>query len=397
MAGRTTSHDVVIVGGRCAGTATARLLAARGLDVVVVERGDLLGDPLSTHGLARGGVVQLARWGLLDEVLASGAPPCRAVTLGIEGREVRRPLKDRAGVDLLVAPRRTHLDRILAEAAVAAGAEVRTCTTVRGLVRDPDCRVTGVVARNEAREDVILRARYVVGADGLRSSTAGMFGAGIQQAFISDVATFYTYVDQVPWTGYELHVGPRSYAGVFPTHDGQAAVWLCRPAELAAGVRHAGARRTDALLEAIAETAPALGERLRAGRAVSRTRGIVAPPNYVRQAYGDGWALVGDAGYHRDPMTGHGITDAFRDAELLADALHSALADPTAEQAALVEFQERRDEALADVFELTRELTCFPDTPRFVELQIELSEALDREAQLLASLPATRAGAVLTA
>ncbi len=163
-------------------------------------------------------------------------------------------------------------------------------------------------------------------------------------------------------------------------------------------MRHAGARRTDALLDAIAETAPALGERLRAGRAVSRTRGIVAPPNYVRQAYGDGWALVGDAGYHRDPMTGHGITDAFRDAELLADALHSALPDPTSEQAALAEYQERRDDALAEVFGLTRELTRFPDTTRFVELQIELSEALDREAQLLASLPATsQPDAVLTA
>ena len=392
-----TCHDVVIVGGRCAGTATARLLAARGHDVVVVERGDLSRDPLSTHGLARGGVVQLARWGLLDDVLASGAPPCRAVTLGAEGREVRRTLKDRSGVDLLVAPRRTHLDRILARAAVAAGASVRTCTTVRGLVRDAGGRVSGVVARTADGEHVTLRARYVVGADGLRSSTAGMFGARTEQAFHGDVTTFYTYVDQVPWTGYELHVGRRAYAGVFPTHDGQAAVWLCRPAELADDVRLAGGRRTEALTKAIADTAPALGERLRTGRVVSRTRGIVAPPNYVRQAYGDGWALVGDAGYHRDPMTGHGITDAFRDAELLADALHSALVDPTSEQAALAEFQARRDDALAEVFALTRELTRFPDTSRFVELQIELSEALDREAQLLASLPATRAGAVLTA
>ena len=398
MATPTTSHDVVIVGGRCAGTATARLLAARGHDVVVLERGDLSGDPLSTHGLARGGVVQLARWGLLDDVLASGAPPCRAVTLGIEGQEVTRTLKDRAGVDLLVAPRRTHLDRTLALAAAAAGASVRTSTAFRGLVRDAAGRVTGVVARTaDGEDDVTLGARYVVGADGLRSSTAPMFGAEIQQCFTGDVSTFYTYVDQVPWSGYELHVGRRSYAGVFPTHDGQAAVWLCRPTELAAEVRQAGSRRTDTLLGAIAETAPALGERLRTGRVVARTRGIVSPPNYVRQAHGDGWALVGDAGYHRDPMTGHGITDAFRDAELLAEALHTALLDPVSEAEALAEYQDRRDHALTQVFALTRELSRFPDTTRFVELQIELSEALDREAQLLASLPASPAGAVLTA
>ena len=103
MAHLTSRHDVVIVGGRCAGTATARLLAAQGHDVVVVERSDLAGDPLSTHGLARGGVVQLARWGLLDQVLASGAPPSREVTFGVEGRESTRPVKDRSGVDLLVA------------------------------------------------------------------------------------------------------------------------------------------------------------------------------------------------------------------------------------------------------------------------------------------------------
>jgi flavin-dependent dehydrogenase len=365
--------------------------------VVVLERGDLSGDPLSTHGLVRGGVVQLARWGLLDDVLDSGAPPSRAVTLGVDGQEIRRPLKDRAGVDLLVAPRRTHLDRILASAATAAGASLQTSTTVRGLVRNHDGRVTGVVARTADREDVTFSARHVVGADGMRSSTAAMLGAEIEQSFRGDVSTFYTYIDQVPWSGYELHVGHRAYAGIFPTHDGQAAVWLCRPTELAAEVRQAGSRRTDALLHAIAETAPLLGERLHAGRVVARTRGIVSPPNYVRRAYGDGWALVGDAGYHRDPMTGHGITDAFRDAELLAEALHTALLDPVCEVEALAEYQDRRDDALTEVFALTRELSRFPDTNRFVELQVELGEALDREAQLLASLPAPPAGAVLTA
>ena len=155
------------------------------------------------------------------------------------------------------------------------------------------------------------------------------------------MTNFYTYVDQVPWRGYELHVGRRSYAGVFPTHDGQAAVWLCRPTAQSSDVLRAGAHRAEALVDAVAATAPALGQRLRSGRVVSRVRGIVDPPNHVRQAYGAGWALVGDAGYHRDPMTGHGITDAFRDAELLADALHVALLDPGCEEAALRRYQRR--------------------------------------------------------
>ena len=353
---------------------------------------------LSTHGLARGGVVQLSRWGLLDDVLDSGAPPSREVTLGADGREVTLPVKDRSGVDLLVAPRRTHLDRIMATAAVEAGATMCTGTSVRGIVRDPCGRVAGVEARTSDGREVTLLARHVVGADGLRSTMARLLGARVQQSFRGDVATFYTYVDQVPWRGYELHVAKSAYAGVFPTHDGQAAVWLCQPTARSRGLCEAGAHRAEALVDAISHAAPALGQRLRSGRVVSRARGIVDPPNFVRQAFGHGWALVGDAGYHRDPITGHGITDAFRDAELLAGALHTALVHPESEHTALASYERTRNRALADVFRITRELCAFPAPTRFVELQVELSGALDREAQLLASLPAPEgAGAVLTA
>jgi 2-polyprenyl-6-methoxyphenol hydroxylase-like FAD-dependent oxidoreductase len=97
-------------------------------------------------------------------------------------------------------------------------------------------------------------------------------------------------------------------------------------------------------------------------------------------------------------MTGHGMTDAFRDAELLAAAVHRALSDPSTAAAALSTYERLRDGALADVFGLTRALCDFPPVTRFVELQIQLSEALDREARLLASLPVTAGSdAVLTA
>jgi len=211
------------------------------------------------------------------------------------------------------------------------------------------------------------------------------------------VSIFYTHVGQVPWRGFEFYIAPQAYAGVFPTHDGQACVWLSRPTGLLEGVRSAGARRTEALVDAIAEVAPSLGARIRSGRA-TRVRGITAPPNHVRDAYGAGWSLVGDAGYHRDPITGHGITDAFRDAELLAEALDVALTEPAFEREALQTYERVRNEALAETFALTEELTQFPDPVRFGELQVELSEALDREAQLLASRPAPAGlDAVLTA
>jgi flavin-dependent dehydrogenase len=384
----TPDYDVIVIGARCAGSATARLLAAAGHRVLVVDRAALPSDTLSTHGIARGGVVQLARWGLLDDVLATGAPAIRDVTFRIGGTETTHPIKDRAGVDLLVAPRRFALDALLAGAAQAAGATVQAGTTVTDLLRDATDRVTGIAGRGPDGRHIEVTARYVVGADGLRSTTARLIEAPRLQAFESDVTIFYAYVDQVDWHGFEFAIAPQAFAGVFPTQDGQACVWLTRPSELMGGIRGAGSQRAKAFATALAEVDAGLGRRVRDGRIASPVRGSVAPPNYVRQAFGPGWALVGDAGYHRDPITGHGITDAFRDAELLARALDVALREPMLERHSLDAYAAERDEALEQTFQITEALTRFPEPTRFAELQIRLGEALDREAQLLASVPA---------
>jgi 2-polyprenyl-6-methoxyphenol hydroxylase-like FAD-dependent oxidoreductase len=132
---RIETADVVIVGARCAGAATALLLARAGHDVVMVDRATFPSDTLSTHAIARGGVVQLHRWGLLDAVLASGAPPIRRVEFFAGDQPVVRTVKDRYGVDFLVAPRRHVLDPLIHGAAVDAGARVHAGTPVTGVVR----------------------------------------------------------------------------------------------------------------------------------------------------------------------------------------------------------------------------------------------------------------------
>jgi len=380
----TTKHDVIVVGSRCAGASTARLLAARGHDVLMLDRTTLPSDTLSTHGIARGGVVQLSRWGLLEGLLKAGVPPVRQVVLGLDGVETHRTVKENAGVDLLLAPRRTVLDAYLADAAVEAGASLHAGTAVTGLLRDPTGRVTGVTARSGNRERTI-GARLVIGADGVRSTTAGLVGARLVSSFDADLALFYTYVVGTSWRGFEFHVTDRAFAGGFPTNDGQACVWITRPTPLLRPLRARGPARLVAFLQQLEQGAPGLAELVRAGRVVAPLRGCLGLPNHIREAYGAGWALVGDAGYHRDPITGHGITDAFRDAELLADSADAYLGG---EPDALAGFQAERDRALADTYRLTRELTGFPDPARFVELQIELGEALEREATELASRPA---------
>jgi flavin-dependent dehydrogenase len=380
-------HDVVVVGGRVAGSATGMLLARLGRDVVVVDQASFPSDTVSTHSIARSGVVQLRRWGLLDEVLDSGAPAIRQVTFSAGGESVSRPIKDKAGVDFLVAPRRYVLDTILATAAEHAGAKVRPGVTVTGVQRDGRGRVVGVDGHDRAGARIEIGARYVVGADGLRSRVADLVGAVINEAGQAGGATQYAYYTGSRWTGIEFFVAERSFAGVFPTHDGQACIWVCTPSADAKVVRRETGSRVEAFGELLERSAPQLAERLRHACRTSPVRGMLRQPNHVRQAFGPGWALVGDAGYHRDPVTAYGISDAFRDAELLAVAVDQALGAAAEETTALALYQQQRDQALREIFEITCRLAAYPTVPTFIELQKQLGSAIDKEAAALAARP----------
>jgi len=390
-----TDHEVVVVGARCAGAATALLLARQGHDVLVVDRVGFPSDTLSTHAISRGGVVQLARWGLLDAVVGSGAPPIRTVDFHFDdGRVERRTVKDRAGVDFLIAPRRHVLDTIMLSAAIDAGARFASGITVTGVATDRSGRAVGVDARKSDGAPLRIPARFVVGADGVRSRVARAVGADVVDERPSTAATYYTYVAGPAWDGFEFHLQPGTFAGVFPTHGGEAAVWVCCPADLPAG---AGPGRGAPFLRLLERAAPSLAERVRGARSMTPVRGAACLPNRVHAAAGDGWALVGDAGYHRDPITGHGITDAFRDAELLAGALGRALRGERPERDALAAYAAARDQALAPIFDVTCRLAAFPPLDEFTALQRQLSTLLDAEAAWLADLPAVPTPSVAAA
>jgi 2-polyprenyl-6-methoxyphenol hydroxylase-like FAD-dependent oxidoreductase len=363
------------------------LLARLGHDVVVVDQASFPSDTLSTHSIARSGVVQLHRWGLLDEVLDSGAPAIRQVTFHAGGESVTRAIKHKAGVDLVVAPRRYVLDTILAAAAQRAGARLRPGVTVTGVRRGGRGRVVGVDGHDRAGAPIQIDARYVIGADGLGSRVARSVGAAVYETHPADGAAQYTYYTGLPWTGIEFFVAGGSLAGVFPTHHGQACIWVCNPAADAKAVRRGTRSRLEAFDQLLERSAPQLAERLRHARRASPVWGMLWLPNQVRQAFGPGWALVGDAGYHRDAVTGYGISDAFRDAELLAFALDQALRGGAEQTTALARYQRQRDQALREIFEITRRLAAYPPVPAFIELQKQLSAAIDKEAVALAARP----------
>ena len=380
-------HDVVVVGARAAGAATALLLARLGHDVVLLDRAVFPADTLSTHQIARTGVVLLHRWGLLDAVLGSGAPAIRQVTFTAQGESTTRAIKDKSGVDLLVAPRRYVLDPLVAEAAAEAGADVRLGATVAGVRRDHTGRATGVYGHDRAGGPLEIEARFVVGADGLRSRVARSVGAAVVEDRGRRGAAQYAYYGGLPWDGIELIIADRALTGVFPTHDGQACIWICGPSADTHGARRRAASQEEAFTASLHRTAPDLARRLRAGVRTSPVTGMLRTPNFLRRAHGPGWALVGDAGYHRDAVTGHGISDAYRDAELLAVALDQALRGATDEATALAAYQRRRDHALREIFELTCALASYPPVAEFVELQKRLSVAIDVEAAAVAAAP----------
>jgi 2-polyprenyl-6-methoxyphenol hydroxylase-like FAD-dependent oxidoreductase len=383
-----TNPDVVVVGARAAGAATALLLARLGHRVVVVDRAALPSDTVSTHQVSRTGVVALRRWGLLDEVLASGAPALRQVTFTDPGGSITRQVKARFGVDHLVAPRRIVLDAILLRAAVRAGAVVLTGLTVDAVRVDRTGRAVGIAGRDRTGAPVDLPARVVVGADGVNSRVARSVGAALVDDRGPGGATRYAYYAGLPWSGVEFVTADRAFTGVFPTNGGEACVWLCCPeTDARAGRGGPGSDPTAAFEAHLGRAAPALAARLRRARRTSPVRGRLQSPNVRYRAFGAGWALVGDAGFHRDAVSAHGLSDAFRDAELLAVALDRALRGEVDEADALAGYERQRDAALAEIFDLTCALSAYPAVPEFVDLMRRLGTAIDTEAAALAVRP----------
>lgn len=341
---RHTHYDVIIAGARVAGASTALLLARSGLRVLVVDPLPRGRDTLSTHALMRGAVLQLHRWGLLDRVRAAGTPEIPVTTFDYEDETIAVPVKERDGVGALFAPRRTVLDPIICEAAEEAGAEFVHGWVVKALDRAVGGRVQGAWVQRPGIA-VQLTADLVVGADGARSSVARMVRAPVERTSRHTTASIYAYYEGLPDHEYRWYFRPGVAAGVIPTNGGEACVFVSLRPEVFHAERGRGLARIFA--DAVSRIDAELAERLNSTTRTSRLRAFPGATGFLRRSYGPGWALVGDAGYFRDPLTAHGMTDALRDAELLARAI-AAGGDQ-----ALVEYQEARDAAAAGLFEVT--------------------------------------------
>jgi len=383
-----TPLDVVVVGGRVAGASTAMLLARAGARVRLLERGDYGSDTLSTHGLMRGGVLQLSRWGLLDQVVAAGTPPVRSTTFHVAGEEpLEIRISSRAGVDALYAPRRALLDRILVDAAAAAGADVRHGTKVTGLLRDDAGRVSGVRAVDRRGVESSVEATYVVGADGIRSGVAAAAAARPLEQAGHTSAVRHAYLRGLDLPGYQWGYGNGAATGLIPTNDGEHCLFVATSPQRMRTLRLG--RSSDEVLDLLVGlAAPDLRGPLSAARRVSRHHGWAGVPGFRRQPWGPGWVLVGDAGYYKDPIGSHGLTDALRDADLVARALLAGLADPRSEADALTAYHRSRDEVSRELLEVTDAVASYAwDVAGVQQLLRRLSRAMTAEVELLESLP----------
>ena len=375
-------YDVVVVGARAAGAATAFLLARHGLRVLLVDRSRLGADTLSTHALMRGGVLQLTRWGLLDEIVAAGTPAVRRTTFRYADDLVPISLKESYGVEALYAPRRTVLDPILVDAAAAVGAEVRFGVAVTGVERDRHGTVTGITGRARDGETVRAAARIVVGADGIRSTVAEAVGAPYERVGRSVAAVTYGYWTGLVTDGYEWNFRPDAASGVVPTNDGQACVFA------SASPRRIGRGGLGPLTRIVAETPGDLAARLAAAAPPAALRTFTGRPGYLRRAWGKGWALVGDAGYFKDPLGAHGLTDALRDAELLTRAIVAVVRDGAGERDALSGYQATRDALSTALFDVTDVIAGHRWTDAEIpDLLLQLNAAMADELETLAALP----------
>ncbi len=370
--------DVIIVGARCAGAATALLLARAGVRVLVIDKTAYGSDTLSTHALMRGAVMQLHRWGVLPHVQRAATPAVRTTLFDYGEQQVVVNIEPKNGVDALYAPRRTVLDRALVDKARDAGAEFAFRTHVTDLMKDETGRVIGVMA-NTGDGIRVWRADLVIGADGLHSEVAKRTGASQTVDGQHTAATLFTYWEGMTAAGYEWHYGARGSVGVIPTNNDAVCVFVAIPAaDLNAAVRPSVTSGYERLLR---HRFPQFAARLEGARQIERVRGFGGHRGFMKRAAGPGWALVGDAGYFKDPLTAHGITDALRDAELLARAVLENTAD------AFANYATTRHDLSRRLFHVTDRIASFEWTiDELQALHREFSREMSREQSAIAQL-----------
>jgi flavin-dependent dehydrogenase len=370
-------YDAIVIGARCAGAPTAMLLGRKGYRVLLVDRGSFPSDTISTHYIHVAGVARLNQWGILDRIIATNCPPIADALLDFGEIKLSGTAPPMADVAVGYAPRRTVLDKILVDAAVESGVEFRENFTVEELTSDGS-RITGIKGKMKSGSSVVEPARLVIGADGKDSMVARTVKAPVYNATDPQCAVYYEYWSGLDILNVQIYIRDGWAIILFPTNDGLTTVVQCWTSEAFPNYRN----DAEGTFMKCLDLCPEISNKIRQGARESRIAGIVETPSFFRKPFGAGWALAGDAGYYKNPLSAQGITDGFRDADLLADAVDAALSGRQPIDDALAEYEQTRNQAVMPMYQYTNDrATLKPPPPEFVQLLMALpgnQEAIDR-------------------
>jgi 2-polyprenyl-6-methoxyphenol hydroxylase-like FAD-dependent oxidoreductase len=364
------AYDAIVVGARCAGSPTAMLLAQKGYRVLLVDRAMFPSDTVSTHVVQPLAADALARWGLLDALTATRCPQIHTYAFDF-GPFTLAGAPGLTPASVAYCPRRIVLDKLLVDAAGAAGAEVREGFKVEDVLFD-DGRVVGISGRSLGGGLVTERASVVVGADGWHSRVAEAVRPERYHERPPLLAAYYSYWTGLPIDGrFEIYIREHRGFAAAPTHDGLTLIVGGWPqSEFAANKQDVEGHFSKML-----ELVPEFAERVSAARREVRFAGA-SLPNYFHKPYGPGWVLVGDAGYIKDSITAQGINDAFRDAEHCTVALHQVFTHARSFDDAMGEYQRERDTHALPMYEFTCQLAAMePPPPQMQQLFAAISRS----------------------
>lgn len=378
--------DVVIAGAGPAGSTTALRLARAGFDVVVVEpktfpRFKACGEFMSPECLSL-----LSGLGLAGDVAALGAHAVRGMILHAGHARAHGRFRDVgracAPFDHGWAVRRDRFDDVLLSAAKHAGVRVFTGHRAQALLRTGDGSIAGLRTRHSNGEPLDVRARFTIGADGLRSRVARELGVQRAVPWLDKIALTTRYAG-VPWSGAaEVHFFEGGYFACTAVDSGLVSLNLVVDRSLYA---RAECPR-DEFLERAFVHAESLGDRLRQGRRVDPVRGLGPLAGRTTAQTFAGAALVGDACGYVDPVTGEGIFFALAGARMLSESLAPALHSGRVDRAALAAYARGRRAVIEPRAAMATLLQRGLRHPRLVAGVIQLLGARPELADVLVSI-----------
>jgi 2-polyprenyl-6-methoxyphenol hydroxylase-like FAD-dependent oxidoreductase len=372
------NYDVIVVGARGSGAATATLLARGALRTLLIDKSPRSTAPLTAVPLTRAGVLLAARLGLLDDLIAEGTPAVQRTTFRYGNEENVISFKRSVGIDALYAPRTSVIEPLLVRAALDAGAEVIPGARVTDLIRR-DGRVGGVRATTAGGRAIELEAPLVIGADGVDSVVAGRVEARFTRFSAHATAVVSALWPDLATDGFEWNFHPDACSGLIPTNNGACVFAAAPPARVGEG-------GIGKMIELVALGAPDLAARLR-DAVTSDVRTWSGRRGFIRKSAGRGWALVGSAGYFKNPASAHGCTDAFRDAALLARAVLDGFGDNATLDHALEHYEITRDRIGIPLFDVVDRIAGGAwNEIEIAELLLQCNSAMANEVDTLAAL-----------